>query len=142
LLGTLLMIVAFGTAGEIRYTDPFAGEALKALERATEFLRSISTHGGYLWKYSEDLKERWGEGKASQTQIWVQPPGTPSVGMIFLRAYEVTGDKRYLEAAKEAGDALAWGQLESGGWTYYRPDGPRRRRWRGDADRSHLASVG
>ncbi len=141
MLGTLLMIVAFGTAGEIRYTDPFAGEALKALERATGFLRSISTHGGYLWRYSEDLKERWGEGEASRTQIWVQPPGTPSVGMIFLRAYEVTGDKRYLEAAKEAGDALAWGQLESGGWTYYIDFSPKwSRRWYRRADKGKLSS--
>ncbi|MCD6506142.1 hypothetical protein J7M22_05910 [Candidatus Poribacteria bacterium] len=120
--------------------DPLAKEALKTLERATEFLRSISTHGGYLWRYSEDMGERWGEVKASRIQIWVQPPGTPSVGMAFLKAYEVTGDKRYLEAAKEAADALAWGQLESGGWTYYIDFSPRwSRRWYRRADKGKLS---
>lgn len=93
-------------------------QARTALEKATEYLRSISTEGGYLWRYSEDLKERSGENKATATQIWVQPPGTPSVGMAFLRAYHATGDARHLEAAKAAADALALGQLESGGWDY------------------------
>jgi hypothetical protein len=38
------------------------------------------------------------------------------MGMVFLRAYEATADARYLDAAKAAADALAIGQLESGGW--------------------------
>ncbi|HID57476.1 TPA: hypothetical protein EYP37_13155, partial [Candidatus Poribacteria bacterium] len=123
------------------HADMLAQEAKAALDKATEFLQSISTHGGYLWRYSEDLKERWGEGKAGETQIWVQPPGTPSLGMVFLRAYEVTGDKKYLEAAKEAADALVWGQLESGGWTYYIDFSTRwRRRWYRRADKGKLSS--
>jgi hypothetical protein len=40
------------------------------------------------------------------------------MGMAFLRAWEVTGDAQYLDAAKAAADALAIGQLESGGWDY------------------------
>ncbi|MES2697906.1 MAG: pectate lyase [Verrucomicrobiota bacterium] len=100
-----------------------ADEALRkdaqvAMEKATAFMRSISTEGGYLWRYSADLKERSGEVKATETQIWVQPPGTPAVGMAFIQAYKATGDARYLEAAKAAADALAIGQLESGGWDY------------------------
>ncbi|MBI5395978.1 MAG: hypothetical protein HZA91_11840 [Verrucomicrobia bacterium] len=98
--------------------DPMARDARAALEKATAFMRSISTEGGYLWKYSLDLKERAGEIKATATQIWIQPPGTPSVGMAFLRAYAATKDVRYLDAAKAAADALARGQLESGGWDY------------------------
>jgi hypothetical protein len=64
------------------------------------------------------LKERAGENVATPTQIWVQPPGTPSMGMAFLRAHEATGDARYLDAAKAAAEALVVGQLESGGWDY------------------------
>jgi hypothetical protein len=64
------------------------------------------------------LKERAGENRASETQIWVQSPGTPAVGLALLRAHEVTKEPRYLEAAQRAAEALAWGQLESGGWTY------------------------
>ncbi|MFW6171531.1 MAG: pectate lyase, partial [Planctomycetota bacterium] len=95
--------------------------ARKALQNATSFLRSISINGGYAGIYSPDLKERYGEAlyeRASATQIWVQPPGTPSVGQVFLRAHRVTGDRRYFEAAREVGRALAWGQRKEGGWDH------------------------
>lgn len=97
---------------------PLAHEARAAMTRATTFMRSIAAEGGYLWRYSPDLKERAGENVATPTQIWVQPPGTPSMGMAFLRAYEATGDALFLDAAKAAAHALVVGQLESGGWDY------------------------
>lgn len=93
--------------------------ARRAMARATRFLRSISTAGGYVGRYSLDLKQRFGEAryeKAGKTEIWVQPPGTPSVGKVFLRAYRVTGEKTYRDAAREVGRALAWGQRKEGGW--------------------------
>jgi len=95
-----------------------AVQARVSLERATAYLRSISTEGGYLWRYSPDLSERAGEVKATATQVWIQPPGTPAVGAAFLQAFEAMKDPRYLEAARAAADALAKGQLESGGWDY------------------------
>lgn len=120
--------------------DPLAKQAQAAMEKATAFFRSISTNGGYLWRYSEDLKDREGEGKATETQIWVQPPGTPAVGMAFVRAYEVTKDKRYLEAAKAAAEALAWGQLESGGWDYLVDFDPEKsQRWYRLADKGKVS---
>ncbi|HSH93402.1 MAG TPA: pectate lyase [Roseimicrobium sp.] len=64
------------------------------------------------------MKQRFGEEKATDTQIWTQFPGTPAVGMAFLRAHLVTGDSNYLAAARLAGTALVRGQLESGGWDY------------------------
>jgi PelA/Pel-15E family pectate lyase len=112
-------------------------EARAALRRATEALRAIATEGGYLWRYSTDLQQRAGEVIAMPTQIWVQPPGTPAVGMAFLRAHAATKDPYYLAAARAAAQALVRGQLESGGWDYlvefdtkersrwaYRVDGP------------------
>jgi hypothetical protein len=93
-------------------------EAKTALRRATEYLRSISTHGGFLWSYSADLKERRGEVAATASQVWIQPPGTPSVGAAFLNAFRATRDPFYLEAAEDAAYALAQGQLASGGWDY------------------------
>jgi len=33
----------------------------------------------------------WGEGQADEHTIEVQPPGTPAVGMTFMRAYQVCG---------------------------------------------------
>lgn len=89
-----------------------------ALRKATDYLASIATEGGYLWWYSADLKQRRGEEVATETQIWVQPPGTPAVGQAFLRAYEATKDENHLRAAVGAANALARGQLESGGWSY------------------------
>ncbi|MFC1634031.1 pectate lyase [Planctomycetota bacterium] len=38
--------------------------------------------------------------------------------MIFLTAFEATGDVYYLDAAKDAAYALVKGQLRSGGWDY------------------------
>jgi len=98
--------------------DALDREARDALRRATTHFQSVSARGGYLWWYSEDLKERAGENRATETQIWVQSPGTPAVGLALLRAHEVAKDTLYLEAAQRAAEALAWGQLESGGWTY------------------------
>ena len=119
------------------HADPsLAARARDALGKSTAFMRSIATGGGYLWKYSTDLTERAGESKATATQIWVQPPGTPSMGMAFLRIYQATKDARYLDAAKAAADALATGQLESGGWDYlidFDPEKMRLSCLRGDA---------
>ena len=42
-----------------------------------------------------------GEGKAGPTKAWVQPPGTPNVGMAYLTAFQLTGDPVLLEAARE-----------------------------------------
>ena len=118
--GAAWLALAFGlaTAPLTAADEALAKEARATMEKATAFMRTIATEGGYLWRYSPDLKERAGENVATPTQIWVQPPGTPSMGMAFLRAHEATGDARFLDAAKAAADALAVGQLESGGWDY------------------------
>lgn len=93
-------------------------DAIRALKKAATFYREkVATHGGYVYYYSEDLQQRWGEGKAAPDTIFVQPPGTPTVGMAYLKAHSATGDKFYLDAAREAAEALAYGQLPSGGWT-------------------------
>ena len=93
-------------------------ETLAGLKRSGEFYRGkVASHGGYVYYYSPDLKERWGEGKATADTIFVQPPGTPTVGMAYLKAFEATGDQFYLDAAREAAEALVYGQLQSGGWT-------------------------
>ena len=93
--------------------------AVETMVKATRYFRSqVATNGGYLWLYQSDFTRRQGEGIASPTTIWVQPPGTPSVGMAFLQAYEATGDTLFLNGAVEAAQALVWGQLASGGWDY------------------------
>jgi hypothetical protein len=123
---TAMLLAAVSLAAQP--TAPSPQEAKTALRKATDYLTAISTEGGYLWRYSEDLRERQGEGKATPTQIWVQPPGTPSIGMTFLDAYAATQDERHLAAAQAAAFALVRGQLESGGWDYLIEFDPKARR--------------
>lgn len=95
-------------------------EAQRALQKAVQFFHSqVSCNGGYLWNYSGDLTLREGEGTASRTMVWVQPPGTPTIGEAFIDAYETTDDESCLDAARDAADALLRGQLRSGGWFYH-----------------------
>lgn len=107
-----LLSAADGTA------DPrVVRDAAAALDRAVKFFHGrVASHGGYVYHYSLDLQQRWGEGLATPDQIWVQPPGTPTVGLAYLEAYAATGDARYLTAAGDAARALLYGQLQSGGW--------------------------
>jgi len=94
-------------------------EAASALQRGVGFFRTnIAVEGTYLWLYSEDLSQREGEAKATATQGWVQPPGTPAVGLAFLAAWKATSNSYYLDAARETAHGLVRGQLRSGGWTY------------------------
>lgn len=94
-------------------------QAAQVLRKGVEFFRTkVGVQGTYLWRYSEDLSRREGEGKATSTQAWVQPPGTPTVGEALLTAYEGTQDQYYLDAAKETAQGLIQGQLQSGGWDY------------------------
>jgi PelA/Pel-15E family pectate lyase len=94
------------------------GQAMAAMRKAATYYHDeVATHGGYVYHYSLDLQQRWGEGPANSDQIWVQPPGTPTVGLAYLKAYAATGDAFYLNAATEAALALVHGQLQSGGWT-------------------------
>ncbi|RUL84313.1 pectate lyase [Tautonia sociabilis] len=100
-------------------TDPPRDEALLALKTAIEFFHwEVSSHGGYVWRYSSDLTSRRGEAVVGPTTVWVQPPGTPSVGEAMLDAYLASNDPDALDAARDAAYALCKGQMHSGGWDY------------------------
>jgi PelA/Pel-15E family pectate lyase len=113
---------------------PLPEQALATMRKAATFYRTkAAVHGGYVYYYSPDLSQRWGEGKAGPQEVWVQSPGTPAVGMAYLRAHAATGDSFYLDAAREAAETLVYGQLASGGWTAsidFDPLGPRVARYR------------
>ncbi len=111
---------------------------------ATYFREKVAQHGGYVYYYSPDLSRRLGEGVAGPEEIWVQPPGTPSVGLTYLAAYQATRDKFYLKAARETGIALIHGQLASGGWTAsidFDPKGPRIGQYRNGKGRGRNNST-
>jgi hypothetical protein len=114
----LLTTLSFLPARLLAADPALKTEAAAALKRAAAYYhQKIAFHGGYVYFYSPDLSRRLGEGVASPDQIWVQPPATPTVGIAYVSAYNATKDPAYLEAARDAARALAYGQLASGGWT-------------------------
>ncbi len=116
ILAALVVLVS----GQVERTPaPDARHVQDAMKRATKFMvEKVSTEGGYVWSYLPDLSRRWGEMEARPTMIWVQPPGTPTMGHLFLDAYHATSDDYYYDAAAKAADALVRGQLACGGWNY------------------------
>lgn len=94
--------------------------AVKAtMKRATQFMvEEVSYRGGYLWSYLPDFSRQWGELEARPTMIWMQPPGTATMGHVFLDAYHATGDEYYYLAAEQVAGAIIWAQHLSGGWNY------------------------
>ncbi len=93
--------------------------AADALKRATQYMDdTVSYQGGYVWSYSPDLKQTFGEMEAYRTMCWIQPPGTPSVGHVYLDAYHATGDERHWRAAERTATAIMAAQHSSGGWNY------------------------
>ncbi|MEX2572980.1 MAG: pectate lyase [Balneolaceae bacterium] len=94
-------------------------KAEKAMLEATRYMvGKVSTHGGYLRLYTEDLTRRWGELEAYDTQIMLTYGRTPSMGHLFLDAWHITGNEYYYEAAEGVARVLIWGQHETGGWDY------------------------
>lgn len=108
-----------GNAAATTGAEPGRPEVEAALRRAVGFFHGeVARHGGYDWRYSGDLKLSEGEGITGPDLVWVQPPGTPAVGLAMLRVYEATGYPTALSAARDAANLLLEGQLRSGGWMY------------------------
>jgi PelA/Pel-15E family pectate lyase len=120
-----------------------ASQATAAIAKTVQYLRTeVAVGGGYLGSYTADLSDQWGEDHATRDQNWIQPPGCPSVGFSFLRAWEATGDAQYLDAAKEVAMSLVSGQLECGGWDYivdHSADGAKRWFYRRNKDNADEA---
>ncbi|MBR5850590.1 MAG: pectate lyase [Alistipes sp.] len=116
LLGGLLLSMTATTAKP----KPTLNDEVRAKMRAaTEFMmEKVSYDGGFVWTYLPDFSRQWGEMEAKRTMVWIQPPGTPSMGHLLLDAYHATGDEYYYEQAERVAGALIWGQLECGGWNY------------------------
>ncbi len=94
-------------------------QALDTMRKATRFMtEKVAYQGGYVWSYLPDMSRRWGEIEATPTMVWIQPPGTATVGHVFLDAYNATGDESYYKAAEQVAGALIKGQHPAGGWNY------------------------
>ena len=107
-------------AGVFAQAGPSREEILDAMRRAASFYADrVSTEGGYHFFYAEDLSYGRSESAEGPTQIEYQREGTPTVTLAYLDAYEATGDRLFLDAARKAGGAYLRGQLCSGGWDYF-----------------------
>lgn len=109
---------------KIEHPDPVA--VIAAMKKAAAAMRSLSFAGGYAWRWPQDLSTAQGEDSDSASLIMIQPPGTPAVGLAMLTAFKATGDKFFLQAAREAAQALEWCQLASGGWDSHFDFDPRK----------------
>ncbi|MCB0631750.1 MAG: pectate lyase [Saprospiraceae bacterium] len=122
LLSGLFYFFLLGTIWAQQLSDPemqsLAEAAERSLARGIAFYQTLAIEGGYVYYYSLDGEERWGEGKTDARTIEVQPPGTPAVGMSFIRAYRATSNPGFLAAAEAAAAALIKGQNEMGGWDH------------------------
>lgn len=95
-------------------------EIERTMRRATTYMvEQVADHGGYVWTYLPDFSRRWGEMEAEPGMLWVQAPGTATMGQLFLDTFNATGDRYYYDAAARAADALIAGQHWSGGWNYF-----------------------
>ena len=100
-------------------STPDRAAILATMKRATTFMvDKVAYKGGYVWSYLPDMSRRWGEMEGRPTMIWIQPPGTPSMGHLFLDAFHATGDDYYYRAAEQVASALMLAQHPSGGWNY------------------------
>ncbi|HEY1186471.1 MAG TPA: hypothetical protein VGE74_02390, partial [Gemmata sp.] len=71
----LALFVACMVAPILRAEEPkpdLRDEARTALKRAATFYRNkVASHGGYVYYYTPDLKQRWGEGAANPDILFV-----------------------------------------------------------------------
>jgi len=117
--GAALTALAATPVAALAQAAPDHATILATMKRATAFMTDeVAVGGGYVWNVLPDFSRRWGELEASPTMIWVQPPGTATVGHAYLDAYHATGDEQFYNAAKAAADALIAGQHPRGGWNY------------------------
>ncbi|MBC7767743.1 MAG: pectate lyase [Phycisphaerales bacterium] len=94
-------------------------DARDAMKRAARFMRErVAYRGGYVWSYAADFSRRWGEMEAYPTMIWIQPPGTATVGHLFLDCFHATRDEFYYQAAMDVAEGLIAAQHPAGGWNY------------------------
>lgn len=111
--------VALATVVATSAAGPTRAEALAAMSRATAYMvDTASTEGGYVWAWLPDGSRRWGEIEARPSMIWLQAPGTATMGHLFLDAYHATGDEQYYRAATKTAGALMRAQHRAGGWNY------------------------
>ncbi|MDZ4288806.1 MAG: pectate lyase [Prosthecobacter sp.] len=96
---------------------PDPADVTAAMKKAAAFYQDkLSVHGGYASAWKKDFSAGMSEHRESKTLISIQPPGTTTMGLVLVKAFQATGDTQFLDAARAAGKALIECQLASGGW--------------------------
>ncbi len=114
-----VLLTSFGFLQLNAQNNKLVADAEQTMLKATQFMvETVSTNGGYVWYYMPDFSRQWGEMEAYKTMIWLQHPGTVSMGHLFLDAYRTTENEYYYNAAQKAAAAIIWGQSSDGGWNY------------------------
>lgn len=118
-------------------------EAKDALKKFLAAMKDLQRNGGWAMSWASDFSATFGEHRLRPDDvITVQPPATPGIGLIYLRAYEVLGDKEFLSTAIAAGDALLSGQLPEGGFPHeFRPGEQYERSGTFDDDTTQRATL-
>src|SRR5688572_13034354 len=117
ILFTLALVGLFSWQASAQ--NPTPADAEQSLVKVVRFAHEkVAKNGGYVYLTSSDLSLREAEGIPGPDTVWVQPPGTPSVGAALLRAYQASGNEKIREAAYATAMCLTRGQLQSGGWYY------------------------
>ncbi|MDF0487321.1 pectate lyase [Sphingomonas sp. H39-1-10] len=120
LAGTAALGVTAAIAPRAAQAAPASAAIDAAMLGAARYMvEKVSHQGGYVWQVLLDRSREWGEMQAYPTSVWIQNPGTPLMGQVFLDAYHATGDAYFYQAAAKAADVLIRGQHESGGWNYH-----------------------
>ncbi len=80
-----LVFLMLSGLSEAQTTSELEAKAKETMLHATKYMvEEVSNNGGYLWNYLPNFSRQWGEMEAFKTQIWVQHPGTVSMGHVFL----------------------------------------------------------
>ena len=120
LAGTAALGVAATIAPRPAEASPAPTSIDAAMLGAAKYMvEKVSHQGGYVWQVLLDRSREWGEMQAYPTSVWIQNPGTPLMGNVFLDAYHATGNAYFYRAAAAAADVLIRGQHDSGGWNYH-----------------------
>lgn len=112
-----LLFLALSSSFALAADLPDPAVITAAMKKAVTYAHThLAREGGYASSYDKEGKIGEVEHAKSPTIISIQPPGTTTMGLVMLRAYQATGDDLFLTAAKDAAKALLKCQLASGGW--------------------------
>jgi len=113
-----LLLLALSSSFALAADLPDPAVITAAMKKAVTYTHThLAREGGYASSYDKEGKIGEVEHAKSPTIISIQPPGTTTMGLAMLKAYQATGDDVFLAAAKDAAKALLKCQLASGGWS-------------------------